>query len=88
LDPKRLIFRLVPKTDEECWELRDEIEDSIIGMGKFFRLRVVAEGVETKAHADLLRRLGCDFLEDYAFARPRSAESLQIWLRERDSQGN
>jgi len=48
----------------------------------------VAEGVETKAHADLLRRLGCDYLQGYAFARPRSAESLQIWLRERDSQGN
>ncbi|MBB4050386.1 EAL domain-containing protein (putative c-di-GMP-specific phosphodiesterase class I) [Devosia subaequoris] len=88
MDPKRLIFRLVPKTDEECWELRDEIEDSIIGAGKTLGLKVVAEGVETKAHADLLRRLGRYYLQGYAFARPMSAESLQSWLRERDSQGN
>ncbi|MBB4051310.1 EAL domain-containing protein (putative c-di-GMP-specific phosphodiesterase class I) [Devosia subaequoris] len=48
----------------------------------------MAEGVETKAHADLLRRLGRDYLQGYAFARPMSAESLQSWLRERDCQGN
>jgi EAL domain-containing protein (putative c-di-GMP-specific phosphodiesterase class I) len=34
---------------------------------------VVAEGVETREEADLLREIGCDLLQGYYFARPAAS---------------
>ena len=49
---------------------------SIVDIGKSMGIEVVAEGVETMEHARLLRELGCDILQGYAFARPMSADAL------------
>jgi len=45
---------------------------SIIEIARSLGVETVAEGVETAAHAELLRDLGCDILQGYAFARPLS----------------
>ena len=44
-------------------------------------IEVVAEGVETMEHARILRDLGCDILQGYAFAKPMSASDLEKLLR-------
>src|SRR5690606_23328422 len=43
---------------------------SIVDIGKSMDIEIVAEGVETMEHAHILRDLGCDILQGYAFARP------------------
>jgi diguanylate cyclase (GGDEF)-like protein/PAS domain S-box-containing protein len=43
---------------------------SIIDIARSLGVETVAEGVETAQHADMLRDLGCDHLQGYAFARP------------------
>ena len=43
---------------------------SIIGIAHSLGVETVAEGVETQDHAVLLKQLGCDILQGYAFARP------------------
>ena len=43
---------------------------SIIDIGKSVNVKVVAEGVESLAQANLLRELGCDFLQGYYFSKP------------------
>ncbi|MFD1746632.1 EAL domain-containing protein [Rhizobium helianthi] len=43
---------------------------SIIEIAKSLGVETVAEGVETMNHAEMLRELGCDLLQGYAFARP------------------
>lgn len=43
---------------------------SIIDIARSLGVETVAEGVETMQHATLLRDLGCDHLQGYAFARP------------------
>ena len=43
---------------------------SIIDIGRSLGVETVAEGVETMQHAAMLRELGCDLLQGYAFARP------------------
>ena len=43
---------------------------SIIEIARSLGVETVAEGVETMQHAALLRELGCDLLQGYAFARP------------------
>jgi diguanylate cyclase (GGDEF)-like protein len=49
----------------------------IIALAKTLRIATVAEGVETVAQSEALRRLGCDFAQGYLFARPLSAAQLQ-----------
>ena len=42
-------------------------------------MKVVAEGVETEQQQDILRKLGCDELQGYLFAKPMSANALLLW---------
>jgi len=55
---------------------------SIIDIGHSLGIKVVAEGVETMEHAEILRDLGCDALQGYAFAAPMPAEELMDFVRE------
>jgi len=56
--------------------------DSIIDIGHSLGIKVVAEGVETMEHAAVLRDLGCDALQGYAFAAPMSSDALMEFVRE------
>ena len=49
---------------------------SIIEIGRSLGIEIVAEGVETMEHAEMLSRLGCDLLQGFAFARPLSREAF------------
>ncbi len=53
---------------------------SIVDIGKSMGIEVIAEGVETMEHAAILRDLGCDILQGYAFSRPLSATDLEAFL--------
>jgi diguanylate cyclase (GGDEF)-like protein len=57
---------------------------SAIDMGHRLGLSVVAEGVETAAHAEKLRALGCDIGQGYLFAKPMPPDAFIEWLRGRD----
>ena len=54
---------------------------SIVDIGKSMGIEVVAEGVETMDHAAILRDLGCDILQGYAFSRPLSAPDFETFLK-------
>ncbi|MEL7981601.1 EAL domain-containing protein [Vreelandella titanicae] len=56
------------------------IVSSTIEMGHSLGLRLVAEGVENRASAELLSKLGCDFLQGYWIAKPMPADELPAWL--------
>ncbi len=58
---------------------------STIDLGHNLGLKVVAEGVEDAATADLLREFGCDFIQGYYISRPAAAAPLGPWLRSRAS---
>jgi len=53
---------------------------AIIDLAHNLGLKVVGEGVETKALQDELIRLGCDFLQGYNICRPKNAEDFIAWL--------
>lgn len=55
---------------------------SIVDIGKSMDIEIVAEGVETMQHAVILRDLGCDILQGYAFAKPMSREALECFLKQ------
>ncbi len=54
---------------------------SIIEIGRTLDTRIIAEGVETGAQAELLRKLGCDALQGYHFARPMAAPDFLAFAR-------
>ena len=49
---------------------------SIINMARKLRLRVVAEGVETREQLTLLRRFGCNSMQGFLFSRPLPDEQF------------
>jgi diguanylate cyclase (GGDEF)-like protein/PAS domain S-box-containing protein len=60
---------------------QQQLVGSLIDIGRSLNIKVVAEGVETFEQADILRGLGCDILQGFAFARPMAAEALETMLR-------
>ena len=60
------------------------IARNIITMLKELDYEVLAEGVEDKETAIVLRQFGCDEAQGYYFARPMTAEKMIEWL-DRDS---
>lgn len=64
--------------------IRDILEDksdkaivtAIIAMAKELDLHVLAEGVETVDHNDMLKAFGCDYAQGYYYCRPIPIEEL------------
>lgn len=63
---------------------RRQVVQSIIEIGKSLGIEVVAEGVETMEHARILKELGCDMLQGFAFGQPMSADELKDFMRGRN----
>ncbi|MCG5513518.1 EAL domain-containing protein [Ectothiorhodospira shaposhnikovii] len=57
------------------------ILDGVLGLASAFGRQVIAEGVETPSHGDMLLRIGCELGQGYGIARPMPAESLRDWIR-------
>lgn len=62
---------------------QQQLVASIIEIGRSRGIEIVAEGVETPAHIEVLRDLGCNVLQGYALARPMPASELLGFVSER-----
>ena len=56
------------------------ILQGVLGLAQALGRLVIAEGVETSAHAQMLLRLGCVHGQGYAIARPMPAEQIPDWV--------
>ncbi|MEX0915313.1 MAG: GGDEF domain-containing protein, partial [Wenzhouxiangellaceae bacterium] len=52
------------------------VVEAVVGLARRLGLAVVAEGVETRSHLELLKRLECNYAQGYLFGRPDTAEKL------------
>ncbi|WP_189572880.1 EAL domain-containing protein [Marinobacter zhanjiangensis] len=59
------------------------ITQGILSMAHHLSLEVVAEGVETQAHAAFLRKNNCQLLQGYLFARPMPFKAFAEFLATR-----
>jgi hypothetical protein len=57
---------------------RDSVLAAIIGLAQASGLSTVAEGIDSRDHAELLRRLGCTSGQGYLFARPGPFDDLDL----------
>jgi diguanylate cyclase (GGDEF)-like protein len=73
---RRLIAPICTSTSQR------QLVASIIEIGKSLGISVVAEGVETFDHVSVLRDLGCDVLQGFAFAAPMPSDKLIAFVQE------
>jgi diguanylate cyclase (GGDEF)-like protein/PAS domain S-box-containing protein len=57
-----------------------QIIETIVQLAHNLGIYVIAEGIETKAHWNILKELGVDFGQGYYIAKPMPASDVQPWL--------
>ena len=57
----------------------EAITRAIVALSQALRLKVVAEGVETRAQLDFLNFEGCDEVQGYLFSKPLTYEQFVEW---------
>ena len=57
------------------------ILEGVIGLAAAFHRQVIAEGVETREHGELLLQLGCELAQGFGIARPMPAHQMPAWAR-------
>lgn len=53
--------------------------EGVLGLARAFRTQVIAEGVESVAHGELLLQLGCEWGQGYAVAAAMAADAVPAW---------
>lgn len=62
------------------------ITQTIVSLAKNFKLKLVAEGIETEEQLECLAKLEVETGQGYLFARPMPCGELQHWVRQAHSQ--
>jgi hypothetical protein len=58
------------------------IVEGVVGLAKAFGRAVLAEGVETLGHGELLLALGCELGQGYGIAKAMPADAVPAWVQE------
>jgi diguanylate cyclase (GGDEF)-like protein/PAS domain S-box-containing protein len=58
------------------------IVEGVVSLARAFGRKVLAEGVETTAHGELLLALGCELGQGYGIARAMPAHAVQAWVQQ------
>ncbi len=53
------------------------LSEAIVVMAHKLGFRVIAEGVETEAQRNILKRIGCDYAQGYLFSKPLQADIFE-----------
>lgn len=56
----------------------------IINLAQSLGLEIVAEGVETQDHVEILKKLDCEYVQGFFYAKPLNAAEFARFVEERD----
>lgn len=75
LDVLKIDMKFLAKgpSNDKC----EKIIAAVIKMAESLNLPVIAEGVEEKQEVEMLKRLGCDYIQGYYFAKPMPLEEYE-----------
>ncbi len=62
-------------------ETEHQVIRSITELAHGLNLKVVSEGVETAEQKQILREMGCDYIQGYYFAKPGDSKSIEKWFK-------
>ena len=62
-------------------ETEHQVIKSITELAHGLSLKVGSEGVETAEQKQILKDMGCDYIQGYYFAKPGDAKSVEKWFR-------
>jgi len=71
---------VVALTEDEPDASAEALFRSITALGANLSMRIVAEGIETRAQLDAVTALGCQVGQGYLISRPLAAKAFQTWL--------
>jgi diguanylate cyclase (GGDEF)-like protein len=57
------------------------IAELITQLGKKLNLKIIAEGIESDLHWDVLQKMGCDEGQGFLIARPMLENAIEPWLK-------
>lgn len=57
------------------------IIQGVLGLAHAFNRNVIAEGVESDMHIQVLRTIGCDMIQGYVIAKPLPFEMFVAWCK-------
>ena len=82
---KRLASSVLKIDQSFVRDMLDDPDDlailtSVIGLAQTFSKQVIAEGVETLAHGEMLIQLGCELAQGYVIAEPMPPEAIPEWI--------
>ncbi len=59
--------------------------ETIISLGRFFNMKILAEGVETQKQAEILKEMDCLLAQGYFFGKPASANDFHRYIESQKS---
>lgn len=76
---KSFVFGMLEDSDDLA------ILDGVLSLSNAFRRDVIAEGVESIEHGEMLLKLGCQIAQGYIIAHPMPAQEIEEWIKNYDS---
>lgn len=61
----------------ETDKVAQEIVSAVIKIAKSMDMETIAEGVEYKPQAEILKKMGCDYIQGYLYGKPMPPEEFQ-----------
>lgn len=80
----KIDMSFIQKLETEESKAAKIVIKSVIDIACGLEMQVVAEGAETKAQVDILKKLGCNMIQGYFYYRPMAMESFFKAMKEQN----
>ncbi|MBO5524361.1 MAG: EAL domain-containing protein, partial [Roseburia sp.] len=80
LDVLKIDMKFMSKGGED--KRGSKIIEAVIKMAESLKMPVIAEGVEEKQQVEMLKALGCDYIQGYYFSKPIPMEEYRKLIHE------
>jgi EAL domain-containing protein (putative c-di-GMP-specific phosphodiesterase class I) len=67
-------------------EISREIVSAVIRIAKSKKIETIAEGIETKGQAQILKKSGCDWAQGFLFGKPMPVDEFEQFVILRQKQ--
>ncbi|MDD2649296.1 MAG: EAL domain-containing protein [Eubacteriales bacterium] len=80
IDMLKLDMRFVQKGNDLAQTNNRSILGFIVSLSKWLQLPTIAEGVETEEDMELLKSMGCNYIQGYYFAKPMPIADFEAYM--------